>query len=131
MIRTALVLALCCSLAVHAEPPAVRVETRPLTLGGAAVTAVGWLSSIYGFFHGLDCSERGGLGLRVCHGSSPWVMVPVLGPWAALLAGDVPPVDVLQAVALGVVQAVGVVLLLTGVVIRAAGVEVTASGVRF
>jgi hypothetical protein len=107
----------------HAPPPPGAPETRrlwPLMIAGPATTWAGWMFSIFDYFLALNCQVKGldWIPVPVCTGTSLWMLVPVIGPWAGLITGEIRDANIAPAVALGLVQAFGISVLIAGATIK-------------
>jgi hypothetical protein len=133
MIRLALMMTLLTAAAVNAQtpqapewaaaPPAVEQPApkpmkpfAPLLIAGPALALLGWWASIYQYFAVLDCYDT----FPSCTGTSMWMLVPQAGPWMGLATGQTRGTNVFPAVALGIVQLLGLGLTLASAIVAAA-----------
>jgi hypothetical protein len=134
MIRIALMMTMLSAGAVNAEPgtpawataaefpevqkpePKPTKPFAPLLIAGPALSLLGWWASIYEYFAVLNC----GFTFPNCTGTSMWMLVPQAGPWVGLATGQTRGTNVFPAVALGIVQLIGLGLTLASAIIAAA-----------
>jgi len=88
----------------------------PLLIAGPALSLLGWWASIYQYFAVLDCYDT----FPTCTGTSMWMLVPQVGPWMGLATGQTRGTNVFPAIALGIVQLLGLGLTLASAIVAAA-----------
>jgi len=103
----------------NAEPETRRIHE--LTAAGGITAAAGWLVGIVGWFASISCRDvaTGSWDIDIrCWSTSPWLMVPQVGLWIALVTGEAHGDWIAPTLALGIAQLGGLAALIIGNTIR-------------
>ena len=95
-----------------------------LGISGAAIGYFGWLVGIVGWFASINCTSSGFFGATLtCTSTSPWLWLPLLGPWVALATGGTAGGWIPATVMLGLSQLGGLVMAIAGFSIKVPIIE--------
>jgi hypothetical protein len=99
-------------------PPRQRHPWELTVLGGIAAGG-GWIASIATYFGSIQCQKELGVIPTNCSSASGSLMIPIAGPWVALADPVTQQRGMVGGViALGIVQAVGLLLVILGPLLK-------------